>query len=74
MPAAWLVQMTVLAIQRQGSVRVGKMWLACSATAVRQISMISTVVQAVLPVTVTLCTQATSSVMVVVVFAAASLV
>jgi len=66
--------MKVLAIQRWGSVHVGKMWLACNVIAVKQISMISTVEQAVLPVTVTLCTLATSSAMDAVVFAAASLV
>jgi len=66
--------MKVLAIQRQGSAHVGKMWLAYNVIAVRQISMISTVEQAVLPATVTLSTLATSSVTAAVVFAAASLV
>jgi len=66
--------MKVLAIWRQDSVRVGKMWLACIVIAARQISMISTVVQAVLPVIATLCTLATFSVTATVVFAAASLV
>lgn len=72
MPVALLVQMKVLAILRQDSVRVGKMWLACNVTAVRQISLISAVEQAVLRVTVTLCTLAVCSVTTAVVSAAAS--
>jgi len=66
--------MKVLAILRQDSVHVGKMWLACNVTAVRQISLISTAEQAVLHVTVTLCTLAVCSVTAAVVSAAASLV
>lgn len=63
-----------LAIQRQDSVHAGKMLQACNVTAVRQISLISTVGQAVPLVTATLCTPAVFSVTTAAAFAAVRLV